>query len=241
MHRDAVGDLGDDAEIMGDEQHAGACSRCRSRISFRICAWVVTSSAVVGSSAISTAGRAPAPSRSWRADAGRRTIDADRRAHALGIGQATSSSSASALRAALGAATDRRALEHLSIWSPMRISGLSAVIGSWKTMAMPAPRRSRACRRRLALTQIVGLRRASRPPSMRHALRQQPHQRVGASSICRTRTRRPRKDFAGGERQRHAVHGLRPVGTGRQADCQSRSIVRIAAVAAHHRPPAAAD
>ena len=30
---------------------------CRSRSSFRICAWMVTSSAVVGSSAISSAGR----------------------------------------------------------------------------------------------------------------------------------------------------------------------------------------
>ena len=32
-------------------------SGCRSWISFRICAWMVTSSAVVGSSAISSAGR----------------------------------------------------------------------------------------------------------------------------------------------------------------------------------------
>ncbi|MNQ27512.1 hypothetical protein D3C85_407720 [compost metagenome] len=31
-------------------------SRCSSRISCRICAWIVTSSAVVGSSAISSAG-----------------------------------------------------------------------------------------------------------------------------------------------------------------------------------------
>jgi len=43
--------------------------RCRSRISFRICAWVVTSSAVVGSSATSTAGssaRAMAMTTRWR-------------------------------------------------------------------------------------------------------------------------------------------------------------------------------
>ena len=35
-------------------------------------------------------------------------------------------------------------IENISpIWSPMVRSGLSAVIGSWKIMAMPAPRTSR--------------------------------------------------------------------------------------------------
>ena len=77
-HQHAVGDLGDHAEIVGDEQDRQALSRCSLRSSVRICAWIVTSSAVVGSSAISS--RAPpAPSRSSRAGACRRTFRADRR------------------------------------------------------------------------------------------------------------------------------------------------------------------
>ena len=56
---DAVGDVGDDAEVVGDEDDPGAASRrAASRSSSRICAWIVTSSAVVGSSAISRLGRA---------------------------------------------------------------------------------------------------------------------------------------------------------------------------------------
>jgi len=48
---------GHDAEVVGDQQQAPCrCSRCRSRSRSRICAWMVTSSAVVGSSAISSSG-----------------------------------------------------------------------------------------------------------------------------------------------------------------------------------------
>ena len=56
-HAHAVGDLGDDAEVVRDEQD-GKLSRDRrsSSISSSICAWIVTSSAVVGSSAISSSG-----------------------------------------------------------------------------------------------------------------------------------------------------------------------------------------
>ena len=51
--------LGDDAEIMADQHQRHAASRRRSRISrSRICAWIVTSSAVVGSSATSNFGLA---------------------------------------------------------------------------------------------------------------------------------------------------------------------------------------
>ena len=56
-HDDIVGDLGDDAEIVGDEQDRSCpISGCSRRIRSRICAWMVTSSAVVGSSAISSDG-----------------------------------------------------------------------------------------------------------------------------------------------------------------------------------------
>ena len=53
---DAVGDAGDDAEIVGDETSPMPNSRCSSASRCRICAWMVTSSAVVGSSAMISAG-----------------------------------------------------------------------------------------------------------------------------------------------------------------------------------------
>ena len=57
-HDDAVGHLGDHAHVVRDEDHPHAVSRpAATAISRRICAWTVTSSAVVGSSAISRRGR----------------------------------------------------------------------------------------------------------------------------------------------------------------------------------------
>ncbi len=53
-----VGHFGDHAHIVGDEDDAVPVSRWSSRISSRICACTVTSSAVVGSSAISSLGLA---------------------------------------------------------------------------------------------------------------------------------------------------------------------------------------
>ena len=54
---DAVGDVGHDAEVVGDEddrrRRSARAARCMSS---RICAWIVTSSAVVGSSAMRSAG-----------------------------------------------------------------------------------------------------------------------------------------------------------------------------------------
>jgi len=56
-HRDPIGDLRDHAHVMGDE----TARRCRGPVAgrgsaSRICFWLVTSSAVVGSSAISSFG-----------------------------------------------------------------------------------------------------------------------------------------------------------------------------------------
>ena len=55
-HHHAVGVLGHHAQVVGDQHDRGAEVSCSSRIRSRICAWMVTSSAVVGSSAISTFG-----------------------------------------------------------------------------------------------------------------------------------------------------------------------------------------
>ena len=54
--RDPVAHLGDDAEVVGDEDDRGPGLVARLRIRSRICAWIVTSSAVVGSSAMSSSG-----------------------------------------------------------------------------------------------------------------------------------------------------------------------------------------
>jgi hypothetical protein len=51
-HRDPVGDPPHDVEVVGDEEHRHAAGRAGSREELRIWAWIVTSSAVVGSSAI---------------------------------------------------------------------------------------------------------------------------------------------------------------------------------------------
>ena len=55
-HADPVGHLAHDAEIVGDEQHRHAEPAFSSASSFRICACTVTSSAVVGSSAMRRSG-----------------------------------------------------------------------------------------------------------------------------------------------------------------------------------------
>ena len=104
---DPVGDVGDDAEVVGDED----ASRCRgwawrSRIRSRICAWMVTSSAVVGSSAMRSSGsqasamaimiRWRMPPENWCGYASKRAVglgDADEREEleraARGLGGAT--------------------------------------------------------------------------------------------------------------------------------------------------------
>jgi hypothetical protein len=63
-HHHAVGDLGHHAEVVGDEQNAGAAPALQLADEAQISACVVTSSAVVGSSAISRPDRAPGPPRS---------------------------------------------------------------------------------------------------------------------------------------------------------------------------------
>ena len=53
---DALGQARDDAQIVRDEHQRHASRAIKVRNSARICAWMVTSSAVVGSSAMSSSG-----------------------------------------------------------------------------------------------------------------------------------------------------------------------------------------
>ena len=137
--RRRVASLGDDAEVVRDQHDRRRRARCcSSRISSRICAWIVTSSAVVGSSAISSSGCRRAPSRSSRAGACRRRAGAGtRRRAARARGCCTSAqhldgarSSASRGRACWCSTTVS------AICSPTVSTGLSEVIGSWKIIAI---------------------------------------------------------------------------------------------------------
>ena len=55
-HGNPVGRLGHHPEVMGDQQNRGAELALQSSIIAKICAWMVTSSAVVGSSAMTSVG-----------------------------------------------------------------------------------------------------------------------------------------------------------------------------------------
>ena len=118
---------------------------CSSLMSLSVCACVVTSSAVVGSSAMSSTGsrisaiaimmRWRCPPDSWcgnesymRAGSGRCTCSIIARMRALRSAGASCVCSASTS----------------SICTPQRMTGFSAVIGSWKIMPMRVQRNSRS-------------------------------------------------------------------------------------------------
>ena len=111
--------------------------------SSRICAWIVTSSAVVGSSATSSSGlfasamaiitRWRCPPESWCGQASSR---------ASGSRMPTRLSS-SIVRSRAGAPVSPWWIFRLSpIWRETVCRGLSEVIGSWKTKLMSLPRTS---------------------------------------------------------------------------------------------------
>ncbi len=139
----------------------------------RICACVVTSSAVVGSSAISSFGRSAIaiaiPTRCrWppESSCGKRAAE-------------TAPPAARPDRASRG---DRRASARLArsctrtvsaTWSPIDCSGFSAVIGSWKIMPMSRPRSSHISASGRASRSLP----SNAPPARDRAVRQQPHHR----------------------------------------------------------------
>ena len=125
---DALGDLGDHAEVVGDQDDRRADRRLRSSIRSRICAWMVTSSAVVGSSAISSFGIARERHRDHHPlahAAGQLVrIFAQRAARARGCrpGRASRRARASAACSVEPLVTRRVS----AIWSPTVSTGLSA-------------------------------------------------------------------------------------------------------------------
>ena len=119
-------------------------SSCNCRMSSRICAWIVTSSAVVGSSAISSRGwhesaiaiitRWRMPPESW---CGWRSSTW------AASGMRTCSSMRSASRFAAAKSLPWCSRIDSAICSPIVNTGLSDVIGSWKIIAISAPRMAR--------------------------------------------------------------------------------------------------
>ena len=113
-------------------------------MSLRICAWMVTSSAVVGSSAMMSFGlheSAIAIITRWRMPPENWCGYCPSRRSASGMPTIFSSSSA---RARAWASLMLRWISSGSmIWKPMVSTGFNEVIGSWKIIAMSRPRISR--------------------------------------------------------------------------------------------------
>ena len=119
-------------------------SRRRSEsISSRICFWMVTSSAVVGSSAMSSFGslasaiaiitRCRMPPDSWCGNCDTRSA---------GRGMPTRPSTSTARSSAAAFDAPRCSRTDSAIWSPIDIVGLSDVSGSWKIIPIRFPRTS---------------------------------------------------------------------------------------------------
>src|SRR5215831_718621 len=120
--------------------------RRRPSISSRICFWIVTSSAVVGSSAISSLGsqasaiaimtRCRIPPENWCGYSLRRS---------LGRGSPTRPSTSAARSIACSFDTSRWSCTASAICFPTVIVGLSEVSGSWKIIPISLPRTLRIC------------------------------------------------------------------------------------------------
>ena len=117
---------------------------CRSRWSSasrsRIWAWTVTSNPVVGSSAMTRRGaqaRAMAIITRWRMPPD--SWNGYHRIRSSGEGMPTERRSSMALALASERSMPRWSRSDSVIWTPMRLTGLSAVIGSWKIMLSSAP------------------------------------------------------------------------------------------------------
>ena len=89
------------------------------------------------------------------------------------------------------------------------MTGFSAVIGSWKIMAMRVPRRSRsragvACEHVLALEPHLARRGGE-------LARQQAHHRLGGDRLAGARLADDADDLAGADREGDVLDGMRPV------------------------------
>ena len=194
-------------------------SRSRmSRIRSRMPAWIVTSSAVVGSSATSNFGshasaiaiitRCRIPPESWCG------YSSTRRA---GAGMRTRSSSSTARRFAARRVIERCCSSTSAIWRPTRNDGLSDVIGSWKTNATWRPRIRRICRGD-AVSRSMPSKRAL-PVDLRRR-RQQPHEAHQADALPAAGLADDAEHLALVERERQVVDRLDDAVVGLEADAE---------------------
>ena len=168
------------------------CSRASFCTSARICAWIVTSSAVVGSSAIDQVrAGAAARWRSPRAGACRRRTGADRRAAARpGWGCRPCRARRAPAVARLGRARPSSCACTASIICvSMRSTGFSVIIGSWKIIAMRLPRSARISRLRQP-REVLALEQDRAAGDAAGRIDQADDGEAGDRS-CRSRTRRP--------------------------------------------------
>jgi ABC-type oligopeptide transport system ATPase subunit len=146
---------------------AVSSSLCRRCSRSRICAWTVTSSAVVGSSAISTFGRsasAIAISARCRCPPENWCGGSDARRAACGIPTWSSTSTARDHASRRDAPVCSRYTS--AIWLPTLKYGSSADIGSWNTIAAVAPRNRRSRSGSVSSTTVpaISIRPVSRAP-----------------------------------------------------------------------------
>jgi hypothetical protein len=109
-----------------------------------------------------------------------------------------------------------------SIWSPQRMTGLSAVIGSWKIIDMRVQRRSRsrASSRRARCSPVSD----DVAADGGERFGQQAHDRVRDDALARARFADEAHDLAAIARQADAVHGEGAIGAGRQRDRESADV-----------------
>ena len=123
------------------------CFFCSAAMRSRICFWIVTSSAVVGSSAISSFGSqaiaiAIITRCCWPPD----ICDGNLSMRRSGSGMPTSASSAMERLRAASPRSPMCRRSTSSSWKPTVNTGFSDVIGSWKIIEMSAPRNARSSR-----------------------------------------------------------------------------------------------
>ena len=102
-----------------------------------------------------------------------------------------------------------------SICSPTRITGLSAVIGSWKIIAMRSPAQAAEVRGRL-LQQIVAFQQDAAGRRRELSLRQQAHDGVRRHRFAGAGFADDADDLAGGHRERDVLDRVLAVRVTRQ-------------------------
>ena len=190
-HRDAVAEAGDDAEIVGDQQHRKAerfLEAGEQLQHLRLDRHVERRGRLVGDQQFRLAGDrhgdhhalAHAARQFMRILPGTPRRRRDARPPRAGRGRG------GRRRPAIRPRWRRSTSE---ICSPTLISGLSDVIGSWKTSAISRPRISRAMRAPARVSSDWPFQRIS-PPEIRPGHIDQPHHRLGGDALARPRTRR---------------------------------------------------